>query len=118
MELECPVILVSQLRKTPAGDDMKRPTLQSIYGSGAKTKHSTGVLLIDRPWQRDLEGDKTEAQVFVLKNRDGATGRIPCLFNIHTLEFSDGEAKKPVKKNPPMDTSLFRNPAEPREVEE
>lgn len=119
MELDCPVILVSQLRKSLAGEDMKRPTLQSIYGSGAKTKHGTGVLLIDRPWVRDLEGDETDAQLFVLKNRDGRLGRIPCVFDVRTLEFSDGEKRMPVgKRNPPMDPSLFRNPAEPREAED
>jgi replicative DNA helicase len=118
MEFECPVILVSQLRKSPAGEDMKRPMLQSIYGSGAKTKHSTGVLLIDRPWVRDLEGDKTDAQVYVLKNRDGETGRISCLFDVRTLEFSDGEKITPAVKKKPMDAGLFRHPAEPREAEQ
>ena len=89
MELDCAVILVSQLRKPLAGEDVKRPTLQSIYGSGAKTKHSTGVLLVDRPWVRELNGDETEAQLWVLKNRDGRLGRIPCRFDIKKLEFWD-----------------------------
>jgi replicative DNA helicase len=89
MELDCAVILVSQLRKSLAGEDVKRPTLQSIYGSGAKTKHSTGVLLVDRPWVRELNGDETDAQLFVLKNRDGRLGRIPCRFDIRKLEFLD-----------------------------
>jgi replicative DNA helicase len=89
MELDCAVILVSQLRKPLAGEDVKRPTLQSIYGSGAKTKHSTGVLLVDRPWVRELNGDETDAQLFVLKNRDGRLGRIPCRFDIKKLEFLD-----------------------------
>jgi replicative DNA helicase len=89
MELDCAVILVSQLRKPLAGEDVKRPTLQSIYGSGAKTKHSTGVLLVDRPWVRELKGDETDAQLFVLKNRDGRLGRIPCRFDVKKLEFLD-----------------------------
>lgn len=88
-ELDCAVILVSQLRKPLAGEDVKRPTLQSIYGSGAKTKHYTGVLLVDRPWVRQLKGDETDAQLFVLKNRDGRLGRIPCRFDIKRLEFLD-----------------------------
>jgi replicative DNA helicase len=89
MELDCAVILVSQLRKPLANEDVKRPTLQSIYGSGAKTKHSTGVLLVDRPFVRELVGDETDAQLFVLKNRDGRLGRIPCKFDIKRLEFTD-----------------------------
>jgi replicative DNA helicase len=118
MELDCPVLLVSQLRKVLAGEDMKRPTLQSIYGSGAKTKHSTGVLLVDRPFVRELEGDETNGQLFVLKNRDGRMGRIPCVFDVHRLEFSDGEKSTSRKRKPPLDASLFHHPAEPREVEE
>jgi replicative DNA helicase len=89
MELDCAVILVAQLRKPLAREDVKRPTLQSIYGSGAKTKHSTGVLLVDRPWVRELKGNETSAQLFVLKNRDGRLGRIPCRFDVKKLEFLD-----------------------------
>lgn len=95
MELDCAVILVSQLRKALAGEDVKRPTLQSIYGSGAKTKHSTGVLLVDRPYVRELVGDETDAQLFVLKNRDGRLGRIPCRFDVRKLEFFDVKEMEP-----------------------
>jgi replicative DNA helicase len=115
MANQVPVILVSQLRKALAGEDLKRPTLQSIYGSGAKTKHATGVLLIDRPWVRELDGDETDATLFVLKNRDGRLGRIPCRFDIHRLEFFDGQGSRTTRL--PSDPSLFRNPAVPREVE-
>src|SRR5262249_30447650 len=82
MELSCAVILVSQLRKSLAGEDAKRPTLQRLYGSGAKAKHANIVLLADREYVRDLSGDETSAQIFVLKNRDGKLGRIPCRFDI------------------------------------
>jgi replicative DNA helicase len=103
MELDCAVILVSQLRKPLAGEDVKRPTLQSIYGSGAKTKHSTGVLLVDRPYVRELLGDETDAQLFVLKNRDGRLGRLPCRFDVKKLEFMDPatEDHEPAPAPPP-----------------
>jgi replicative DNA helicase len=87
MELSCSVILVSQLRKPLAGEDAKRPTLQRLYGSGAKAKHANIVLLADREYVRELTGDETSAQIFVLKNRDGKLGRIPCRFNIRKLRF-------------------------------
>jgi len=92
MELSCSVILVSQLRKPLAGEDVQRPSLQRLYGSGAKAKHASIVLLADREYVRELVGDETVAQIFVLKNRDGKLGRIPCRFDIRTLRFESTDA--------------------------
>jgi replicative DNA helicase len=94
MELSCAVILVSQLRKPLAGEDAKRPTLQRLYGSGAKAKHANLVLLADREYVRELTGDETSAQMFVLKNRDGRLGRIPCKFDIRKLRFESVDASE------------------------
>src|SRR5262249_3950454 len=99
--------LISQLRKTLSGEDAARPTLQRIYGSGSKTKHASIVILADRQYVRELEGDETEAQIFILKNRDGKTGRIKAKFDIRKLRFEDA---------PQIDeASGWRSPAEPEE---
>jgi replicative DNA helicase len=89
LELDCAVILISQLRKALEGEDLKRPTLQLIYGSGAKTKFATGVLIAHRPYVQTLDGDEAEAVLFILKNRDGRLGRIDCRFDVQKLEFLD-----------------------------
>lgn len=89
IELKIPVVMVSQLRKPLEGSDVKKPTLQRIYGSGAKSKHSSIVIHVDRPFVRDLKGDETAATIFILKSRDGRLGRVPCKFNIKTLRFED-----------------------------
>lgn len=89
MELRCSVILISQLRKPLSGEDAAKPTLQRIYGSGSKTKHASIVILADRQYVRELQGDETEAQIFILKNRDGRTGRIKAAFDIRKLRFED-----------------------------
>jgi hypothetical protein len=47
------------------------------------------VILADRQFVRELHGDETAAQIFILKNRDGRTGRIEATFNIRTLRFED-----------------------------
>ena len=107
MELHCAVILISQLRKALSGEDVARPTLQRVYGSGAKTKHASIVILADRKYVRELEGDETEAQIFILKNRDGRTGRVRATFDIRKLRFSDAPEK--------TDATEWRNYAEPRE---
>lgn len=111
MELRCAVILISQLRKPLSGEDAARPTLQRVYGSGSKTKHASIVILADRQYVRELQGDETEAQIFILKNRDGRTGRVKATFNIRKLRF-DG-----VEENP-APTQVWRDHTQPHEVEE
>jgi len=87
MELRCPVILISQLRKALQGEDRKRPTLQRLYGSGAKAKHSSLVIYVDREYVRELRGDETHARIVVSKNRDGNIGSFEAKFNVRTLRF-------------------------------
>jgi replicative DNA helicase len=87
IELACPVILVSQLRKLLQGEDRRRPTLARLYGSSAKAKHPHTVIYIERPFVEELCGDETEARICILKNRTGRVGELPCRFNIRTLHF-------------------------------
>jgi replicative DNA helicase len=87
MELHCSVLLISQLRKALQGEDRKRPTLERLYGSGAKAKHSSLVIYVDREYVRELAGDETSARIVVVKNRDGKVGSKDVKFNIETLRF-------------------------------
>jgi replicative DNA helicase len=89
MELGCATVLISQLRKSPGDKDIARPTLQNIYGSGAKIKHASIVIFADRPYIRELQGNEKEATLYVLKNRDGKIGAVPATFNIDSLRFVD-----------------------------
>ena len=89
MELKCCVILISQLRKTSQGEDAGKPTLQRLYGSAAKQKFASFVILADRPYVRELQGDEKEAELQLLKSRDGKTGRIKATFNIKSLRFEE-----------------------------
>jgi replicative DNA helicase len=97
-ELHCAVILISQLRKPLSGEDAAKPTLQRIYGSGSKTKHASIVIFADRQYVRELQGDETEAQIFILKNRDGRTGRIKATFDIRKLRFDDAPEEGMVQR--------------------
>jgi replicative DNA helicase len=89
------VILISQLRKSLQGEDRNKPTLQRLYGGHAKAKHSSFVIYISRPYVQDLCGDETEAQVFVLKSRDGKVGALKARFNIKTLRFESLAVPQP-----------------------
>jgi replicative DNA helicase len=94
IELGCPVILVSQLRKPLTGEDAKRPTLERLYGSGAKTKHASSVIYVDRQYVRELKGLETAARIVVLKNRDGRVGQFDAVFNVKTLRFEAAQEKQ------------------------
>jgi replicative DNA helicase len=89
VELHCVVILISQLRKALNKEDAKRPSLQRLYGTGAKAKHSSFVIFADRPWVREMRGDEKEAKLFILKSRDGQTGPVSAAFDIRKLRFID-----------------------------
>jgi replicative DNA helicase len=90
MELEIPVILVSQLSKAPGkGNQGQPPTLQRLYGSSSKAKHASSVLYVDRPFVQDLQTDEAQAHIYVLKSRDGRMGKVDCLFNVKTFNFEE-----------------------------
>jgi len=91
IELKCAVILISQLRKTTQGEDAGKPTLQRLYGNAAKQKFASFIILADRPYVRELVGDEKEAELQLLKSRDGKTGRIKATFNIKSLRFEQAE---------------------------
>ena len=90
-ELSCCVILISQLRKTTQGEEASKPTLQRLYGNAAKQKFASFIILADRPFVRELEGDEKEAELQLLKSRDGKTGRIKATFNIRSLRFEESK---------------------------
>lgn len=94
VELSCPIILISQLRKALQGENRSRPTLQRLYGSGAKAKHPHMVVYVDREYVRELRGDETSARICVLKNRDGRAGAFDAYFNVRTLRFESAAARK------------------------
>jgi hypothetical protein len=60
---------------------------------------------------RELVGDEKEAELQLLKSRDGKTGRIKAMFNIRSLRFE--EAKEDLTA-----INSWRSPSEPRERED
>jgi replicative DNA helicase len=111
IELKCAVILISQLRKTTQGEDAGKPNLQRLYGNAAKQKFASFIILADRPYVRELVGDEKEAELQLLKSRDGKTGRIKAMFNIKSLRFE--EAKENL-----AEAELWRSPSETQERED
>jgi replicative DNA helicase len=87
MQLGVPSILISQLRKPPDTKTEKPPSLSDLYGSGAKAKHASMVIYVQRKFVQKLAGDETDAKLWLLKCRDGRQGTVACTFNIKTLTF-------------------------------
>ena len=60
---------------------------------------------------RELVGDEKEAELQLLKSRDGKTGRIKATFNIKSLRFE--EAREDL-----AEAKLWRSSSEPQERED
>jgi len=82
-----PVFLLSQLRKLQAGERSDKPNRHRLFGGSAKANDASTILFIDRPFVRDLQGDETEATIFIIKNRNGNMGNIKCRFVISRMRF-------------------------------
>lgn len=77
MELEVPVLAVSQLRRPPVTTGKKTPSMEDLRESGAIEQNADLVILIYRPEvddPRDLEL-KGIAEINLAKHRNGETGQ-------------------------------------------
>jgi len=82
MELEVPLIAVSQLRRPPLGAKDKRPSLEDLKESGGIEQNADVVILIyrpevDDPTDPDLKG---VAEINIAKHRNGRTARFKLLW--------------------------------------
>ena len=106
LEMDCPVILISQLRRALRDEDRRMPTLQRLYGTGAKSKHPHFVIYLDREWVSELTGEPSTARIFVLKNRDGRMGQTEGVqFNVDTLRFEAAPAGTPKAQRELLDSA-------------
>lgn len=91
ISLKIVVILISQVRKAQGGAPFNGPLIDKFFGSGAKTKHASCALLIDRPFTKRLEGDAAAATIWICKSRDSKAGPVQAKFDVHHLYFLDGD---------------------------
>jgi replicative DNA helicase len=89
-ELECPVVVLSQLNRKVEERTDKRPHLSDLRDSGRIEEDSDLVLFLYRDEYYDEESsDAGIAEVNVSKNRHGPTGVVKLAFAEHCARFGD-----------------------------
>jgi replicative DNA helicase len=75
VDLDVPVGLYHQLNRETTKNEESRPRLENLRGSGNIEEHADNVAMFYRPKPTELE-----AEILVLKQRDGAVGTAHCEF--------------------------------------
>lgn len=90
MELNIPVIAVSQLNRGPENRPNKLPTKSDLRESGAIENDADVIILLHREDYYDPESPRAgEADFIVDKQRDGATDTITVAAQLHLSRFVD-----------------------------
>lgn len=90
-ELDCVVLLLSQLSRGPEGRENKRPELSDLRGSGEIEQDADTVTFIYRPGYYSREADSADdtAELLVRKNRNGKVGVAITEWSGRYQRFSD-----------------------------
>lgn len=94
-ENNIPMIILSQLNREVEKRKTHEPMLADLRTSGGIEQTADCVLLLHRPAYYkmvevniDIE-DNGEAYIYVAKNRNGATGKIPCRFDAKSMSWKE-----------------------------
>jgi replicative DNA helicase len=89
-ELDCPLVVVSQLSRMPEHREHKRPILADLRESGAIEQDADVVVFIYRDEVYDPQTDKKGvAEINVAKQRNGPTGMIELGFFNEYTQFAN-----------------------------
>jgi replicative DNA helicase len=88
-DLECPVVMLSQLNRAVESRQDKKPKLADLRESGAIEQDSDVVIGLYRPEYYDPKDRPGEVEIIVLKSRDGPTGSVWATFLKEYTVFKD-----------------------------
>ena len=96
MQLDIPVVILSQLSRAVEGRTNKRPQLSDLRESGAIEQDADVVIFIHRDDVADKSGSShSVADIIVEKQRAGPPGEIQVRFERRTTGFFDFESARP-----------------------
>ncbi len=98
-ELECPIILLSQISRSFSARQDKRPILSDLRDSGNIEEVADSVIFLYRHAHTSIgarekareEGTENHAEIIVAKARTGSTGAVTLLFEDVYTRFVDPE---------------------------
>jgi replicative DNA helicase len=89
-ELECPIIALSQLNRGPEQRSDKRPMMSDLRESGSLEQDADMVILLHRDDAYEKESTRPgEADLLVVKHRNGPTRELTVAFQGHYSRFVD-----------------------------
>ena len=102
-ELDVPVMLLSQLSRGITKRDDKTPQLSDLRDSGSIEQDADVVIFLDRPETYDKTdvSKRNLCEVYIQKNRHGATGKITLFWDGKHTSFKAQE-RKPMPDIPDM----------------
>ena len=95
-ELQCPVIVLSQLSRACEQRNPPIPVLSDLRESGAIEQDADGVLMLYRPGYYNPDFENPElTDVYVRKNRNGPTGTVELRFDMARMCFHEVTQNSP-----------------------
>ncbi len=93
-ELNCPLIALSQLSRSPEGRGDKRPILSDLRESGAIEQDADIVMMLYRDNYYNKESEDENTELIINKHRNGETGTVFLKFLEEYTKFIDAPPKR------------------------
>lgn len=98
-EYSIPMVVLSQLSRSPSDSATNPPTLDRLRDSGSIEQDADVVMFVHRPGYYDKNLDQNVSQVIVAKHRNGPTGAVDLRWVGNLTKFDD----MPAQYNAPGD---------------
>lgn len=92
-ELNVPVLVLSQLNRSPDTREKGEPRLSDLRESGSIEQDADVVLMLYRPGKYEESNDEATTIVEIAKQRNGPVGRINLVFRSHLTRFENAASK-------------------------